>query len=109
MVGKRNSVHVGELLIEIDISQVAIEESEPDRGAIIDGLELCEALRWQSFKVAHGEVFPSKLRASGCPRAGRSNGCGKFFGWNRLAVKPALPDIASEPEQHVGLVSGLYA
>ena len=44
-------MHFGKALVDTDEAQVAIEVAEADRDAIVDGIELGEALGGESFET----------------------------------------------------------
>ncbi len=51
MAGDRDVVHLGQTLVDADVAQVAVEEAEADGCAVVDGMELGEALGGLSFEA----------------------------------------------------------
>ena len=49
--GDGKVVYLGEALVDADETQVAIEKAEADGDAIVDGVELGEALGGESFEA----------------------------------------------------------
>src|SRR6185312_16200030 len=49
MIGDGHLVHLGEPLVDADVAQIRVEEAEPDGSAVVDGLQLREALRGHGF------------------------------------------------------------
>ncbi len=104
--GDREVVYLREAFIEADETQIAIEKTEADGGAIVDRVELGQALG--------GEGLQSKGQAGvGEPRAQLGRGgwgriesfresFRKLLGWDGASVEPALADVATQPEEHVG-------
>jgi hypothetical protein len=105
MGGDWEMVHLGEALVDADVAEVAVDEAEADGDAVVDGVELGEALGRESFE-AEGK------RGIGCWGAWfgswgfRVESGGEdfreLFGRDGAAVEPALAEVAAEPEEHVG-------
>ena len=49
--GDGEIVYLCEALVDADVAEVAIEEAEADGNAVVDGVELGEALGWESFEA----------------------------------------------------------
>jgi hypothetical protein len=48
---RREIVYLGEALVDADVAEVAIDETEADGDTVVDGVELGEALGGESFEA----------------------------------------------------------
>ncbi len=101
-------VHVCEPPVQVDVLQAAVQKAQRHWRAIVHRLQLRQPLRGESFQVAVGQVFPTK-RSGGGPFSLRGDDGCKFPRRHRAPIKPALRVIASQPQQHIGLLLGLYS
>jgi hypothetical protein len=98
-------VDFGEALVDADVAEIAVEETEADRDTVVDGVELGEALGRESLEAERRVGDGRTMVGSGMSdRGGETFGEGlcKLVGRDGAAVEPALTDVATEPEEHVG-------
>ena len=105
--GDGEIVHLGEAFVDADVTEVAIEEAEADGDSVVDGVELGEALGGKASRRS------GRLASAAAERSSAEGGrvrrryvrrriFGELRGWDGTAVEPALADVATEPEEHVG-------
>jgi hypothetical protein len=105
MSGDGKVVHLRKAFVDADVAEVAIDEAETDGRAVVDGVELGEALGGQGFE-AQGKACV----CGGGAVLGRWKGgvdsfredLGELLGRNWAPVEPTLAKVATEPEKHVG-------
>lgn len=57
MPGNGDAVHLGQVLVDADVAEAAIEEAEADRRAVVDSMELGQALGGKGLETqGHGWV-----------------------------------------------------
>ena len=96
-------VYLGEALVDADVAEVAIDKAEADGDAIVDGVELGEALGGEGLEAEGLAGVGDGARCGGLGRMepfGES--LGELFGRDGAAVEPALAYVAAQPKEHVG-------
>jgi hypothetical protein len=53
--GGGDVVHVGELTVQVNVAHLAVKEAKTDGSAVVDGLELGEAMRGDGIGVEPGK------------------------------------------------------
>jgi hypothetical protein len=109
MGGDGGTVHLAEAEVDADVAEVAIEEAEADGGAVVDGLQLGEALGGKGFEAGDSPAVAGRGQAQGVGLANFGDGFGDLRAGCGATVEPALPALAAEPEEHVRLLFGLDA
>jgi len=104
--GDGEVVDLGETFVDADVAEVAIKITKADGDAVVDGIELGEALGGQGFEakrkvgVGCGGARLYGDERSGVHSLGESSG--ELLGRYGTSIEPALADVAAEPEEHIG-------